>query len=324
MEQYFAGYLLNALEPETEREVEAYLRKYPEANRQMDLIRQALEPLEADAKEFEPPPSLILRTLARTAELSCGDLPHAPAVRQGSEGADPRWWRRTDVLVAGGCLVCMALLVPPAILELQHMHQRVSCENNLGPRIGLAFIRYADRNHGAFPNVASSRFTPRNVCGMAVSELVSSGVIDKDSFSISCPGTSGPAQCPSTVEQLRDMSDRDFQEIAPRLAGCYAYSMGYHDQDGVHGFSRDQFPVPLMADRPPFRADGHCNSPNNSPNHGGAGQNVLFTDGHVAFLNTRLFQGDDIYLNRAHEVAPGKDPSDTILGVSEAQASPLD
>jgi prepilin-type processing-associated H-X9-DG protein len=325
MEENFTGYLLNALDPQTEREVEAYLRANPEANRQMDLVRQALEPLEADMPEIEPPPNLAARTLARVDELCCRDLPRAPVhAGRWSGGSQPRWWRRADVLVAAGIFLCVGLLVPQIVGYLRHEQQRVSCEENLGPKIGFGMMRYADLHHGAFPNVAAPDLKPRNYCGMWVVELLSSGVIDKDDFSIGCAGNGSSRQFPWTVAQIQGMSDEELKEKAPRLGGCYSFTMGHYDHGRIQGPTQDRFPVPLMADRPPFRADGHCTSPNNSPNHGGAGQNVLFTDGHVAFMTSRSFLGDDIYLNRAHQVAPGRDPSDIVLGVSEARATPLD
>jgi hypothetical protein len=325
MQENFAGYLLNALDPDTEHEVEAYLRAHPGANGAMDLIRQALMPLEADAAPIEPPPALAARTLARLAEHCYRDLPHAPPVsRKGAGAARPSWWRRADVLVAASLFLCISLLVPPVVVHLQRTHQRVSCENNLGPKIGLAMIQYADHHHGAFPNVGDPALKPHNVPGMSVPLLISSGVIDTDSFTIRCPGNGGPVRCSWTVAQVKNMSAEEFEATAPRLAGCYAYTMGYYDEDRIEGFTKDRSPVPLMGDRPPFRPDGHCVDPNNSPNHGGAGQNVLFTDGHVAFLTQRSFQGDDIYLNRDHEAAPGKSSDDYVLGLSEARLRPLD
>jgi prepilin-type processing-associated H-X9-DG protein len=59
--------------------------------------------------------------------------------------------------------------------------------------------------------------------------------------------------------------------------------------------------------------------PSNSINHGGAGQNVLFADGHVQFLPQRTFGEDDIFLNRDRKVAAGLDATDIVLGYSAAR-----
>jgi prepilin-type processing-associated H-X9-DG protein len=70
-----------------------------------------------------------------------------------------------------------------------------------------------------------------------------------------------------------------------------------------------------LADRPP--AEG-INS--NSINHGLAGQNVLFADGHIRFLSTRkIGADDDIYTNRDGRVGAGLDVSDIVLGYSSAR-----
>src|SRR5436309_9956542 len=73
---------------------------------------------------------------------------------------------------------------------------------------------------------------------------------------------------------------------------------------------------PILADRPP--SDG---TPGNSPNHGGAGQNVLFLDGHVRFVPGRTIgdPDDDIFLNRANTVAAGVDNRDVVLGASASR-----
>jgi prepilin-type processing-associated H-X9-DG protein len=71
-----------------------------------------------------------------------------------------------------------------------------------------------------------------------------------------------------------------------------------------------------MADRPPFREKA-CGARQNSPNHGGQGQNVLFTDGHVEFLTQPTFAGANIYLNRKGQARAGVSNDDNPLGMSE-------
>jgi len=64
MDPDLLGYLLNALAPEEQRQVEAYLASDPEARQRLRLLRQALAPLETDRDAIEPPPGLAARTLA--------------------------------------------------------------------------------------------------------------------------------------------------------------------------------------------------------------------------------------------------------------------
>src|SRR5262245_11531356 len=122
MDDNLVGYLLGALDGNTHRTVDDYLHADPDALRKLDRLRRALEPLEADRDEIEPPPGLALRTLARVAELPLppGPAPaprltaEPPPARNGSRRpgaslpAGPRltsdvpagrgWGRRSDVL----------------------------------------------------------------------------------------------------------------------------------------------------------------------------------------------------------------------------------
>jgi prepilin-type processing-associated H-X9-DG protein len=315
MDENYAGYVLNALDPETQRRVEDYLRDHPEGRRQVELLRQALEPLAADREEIEPPPGLAVRTLACVAEYCCRDLPRVPAALRRPEAPPPRWWRRADVLVAACLLLSVGLLIPPVIGYLHQQQQLESCKNNLH-QFGDALLHYSQLHRNAFPNVADLK--PRDVAGMVVPVLVRDGLIRPEYVSIRCPGNGGPVFGPWTVDQLKALSDEEFQQLAPRLAGCYAYTLGYQFQGRVQGYARDRGSIPLMADRPPRSGDGDV-SGDNSPNHGGRGQNVLFSDGHVAFVTNRTIGGDDIYLNRNHRVGAGLDDEDVVLGVSEAR-----
>src|ERR1700740_3435512 len=105
MDENLIGYLLNALDPDAQREVEAYLHSHPEGRRRLAELRQALAPLEADREDPEPPPDLVVRTLARVAEHCTRELPRAPAaLRRSLAGTGRPFWRRADALVAASIL----------------------------------------------------------------------------------------------------------------------------------------------------------------------------------------------------------------------------
>jgi prepilin-type processing-associated H-X9-DG protein len=106
-------------------------------------------------------------------------------------------------------------------------------------------------------------------------------------------------------------------------ASCYAYSQGYRTSGGVvvlrYEADKPVHRMPLMADSPP--ADPLHG---NSPDHGGKGQNVLFMDGHVEFCKYRTVGvgGDDIFVNKASQVAAGLDWADAVLGRGSACPGP--
>jgi hypothetical protein len=310
MDDNLLGYLLNALDPETQRDVSRYLHAHPEARTRLERLRQALAPLEAD-RAIDPPPRLAERTLARVEEFHT-ELPRAPiTVASRSPAVRFSGWRWADALVAACVLLVSASLLLSLRSKLVYYSNLRGCENNQ-QQFWFALQRYRDRDARGFPNVADEP-APLNVAGISVPVLVQAGVLSPDGFSVYCPSSGQTRPCPWSLEQLQLMSDEQFRAIAPELMTCYAYSLGYREGgDQLFGPRSDNPFAPILADRPP--PDG---APGNSPNHGGLGQNVLLVNGQVRYCTTRaLGDDDDIYSNRRHEVRAGIDRWDTVLGSS--------
>jgi hypothetical protein len=324
MNENLVGYLLDALEADERRDVEDYLRTNPDAAGQVELLQQALAPLAADKDGLEPPSGLWVRTLAGVAEYRCRKLPPAPSAPVRAAPAPVRtWWRRADILVAAGILFCLALLVPPGLSYVRHRHDVEACRNNL---FGFYTVlnNYSDV-HGDFPDIAAAE-PPRDVAGMFIPILNEEHPLGSQ-LSVKCPAR-GEGQAPLSLSwsDIQALSQAEFDQYKRRLAGCYAYSLGFVDDAGqYHALSptldaaNNAF-LPILADRAP---DGvNEGDPNNSPNHAGKGQNVLYIDGHCAFQTTRLagFERDDIYVNRDHRVEASRDLHDGVLGNSERRA----
>jgi prepilin-type processing-associated H-X9-DG protein len=329
MDEHLVGYLFNLLDPHTHSEVETYLRDHPDARARLDALRRSVEPLEADRDEIEPPAGLWVRTLARVAEHSCRELPRAPVLPMRAPSPAPRRrWTRPDALVAAGILLCIGLLIPPGIGHLRYRHERAICQNNLRP-ISVALDMYADLDHppgdpehvkGSYPNVA--RKGNRNIAGAFLPALVEAGVMRPEQLSVSCPGLGSVQIASWTPEQLRRLSDEEFNRVARDMAASYGYTLGYRNELGhILGLRRGDQVRPIVADRPPD--GGHVlNGQINSPNHQGRGQNVLYTDGHVDFHPVRRLAGDDIFLNEANEPAAGLHWRDNVLGASGTRPAP--
>ena len=324
MDEYLVGYLLKALDPETQRAVEAYVHAEPEAGRKLELLRQALEPLAADREPPSPPPGLRLRTLARIAEYRCRDLPRvppAPPIRLSSPVRS--WWRRADVLVAATLLLVLLPLIPPGLNRLRQQRDILSCQDNLR-NIYTSLISYSNRHNGALPQVEEE--PPRNVAGIFVPILRDAGLLSRD-VSVACPASGSHPPLPVSLQELAEMAAEDqqrFMDCARRLGGCYAYTLGYRKDGQLCGlrFDPDQANgyVPIMADRPPFDQTNYLDVETwkNSPNHDGAGQNVLYLSGKIEFSKTRKVgvDGKDIYLNRDKRPEAGLDRWDSVLGAS--------
>jgi prepilin-type processing-associated H-X9-DG protein len=316
MQDQFVGYLLNALDPATHRQVDRYLAAHPECHEQLELLRQAMQPLDFDREVDDPTPGLAMRTLAHIAEHTSRRLPQAPPEVSRGPAAGRTWWRRSDVLVAASLLLCVLLFTPPVLSHIRREYQVQACKNNLGV-MGQALLRYSDLHQGKFPNVADEK-PPYNVAGMVVPVLYESGVLSPD-CNVQCPG--GPPIQPTSLNasQLKDLPHVEFFDKAPFLSGSFAYSLGYRQAGTVQGMRNDgvqpQSLAPLMADAPLWPL-----SDANSANHGGAGQNVLYMDGHVVFCSNRFvgYDRDDIYCSKAHKIEAGVNRFDAVLGQSSS------
>jgi len=322
MDENLVGYLLNAIEPDEQRAIQKELRENAETRRRLELVRQALEPLAADAEASDPPAGLWVRTLARVAEHRCRNLPHAPSTLTYRPAASRLSWRRADALAAAGILLCLGLLVPPALNYVRYRSEITECQNNMRG-LHAALVDYSQRHHGDFPDVARAAPEPRNVAGLFVSMLNEDHALPA-SVKVICPAIGKqPVSCLS-LEQVKQLRPEEFAYYVHGLAGCYAYSLGYVDSDGIHGLRLepvldDSAYLPILADRAPAGVDQ--GDPGNSPNHGGYGQNVLYVDGHSRFCKKRTvgYGADDIFVNFDNKVAAGKMLWDTVLANSAAQ-----
>jgi len=312
---------LNSLDEETQHEVEARLASDEETRAQLEKLREALEPLGVDRDDIDPPSGLVIRTIGRIAEIQCESrpLPLAPAPTPTSFAAGRSRWRRIDLAVAASLFIVAAGLTALGVFHLREAGASASCQNNLR-EFYVALDKYhSDNKH--FPNVRDHQDKNRDVAGMVVPMLISANYLPANT-SVRCPGNGEAKACPVTLEQARSMSDDDFERAKGGLSCCYAYALGNFDGDTYLPPQRlggkPASTIPLMGDCPP----SDTQSGENSPNHGGRGQNVLFQDGHVVFLKKRLLGDHDLYLNKDKKVAAGRDADDFVLGASASKPVP--
>jgi prepilin-type processing-associated H-X9-DG protein len=325
MEENLVGYLLNALDDEPQRQVEASLRESPELRAHLERLERALAPLAADRETPEPPPGLALSALARIAEYQCRKLPDAPAApRSQSLPANRSWLRRPDVLVAALLLIVLGGIGSSSLIHLwRDYHGRTQCRNNLFLIWG-GLRRYCEVHNGNFPLVEEKG--AHGVAGIFMPILGDSGVLGSE-VSIACPAQERRPPQSLSVREMEDLyasNPNQFLQEARSLAGGYAYSLGYRDTDGYHGLRCDTVEtdrlklLPIVADRLESLMQL------NSANHGGTGQNVLYLDGHVEWRTNRHagINGDDIFVNRHDQLLAGEDREDTVLGPGDASPTP--
>jgi hypothetical protein len=314
MEENFTGYLLNALDPEEARQVEAYLAQHADGERKLELLRQALQPLFLDSAETDPPRGLADRTLAFVARHAQAAPPRRP--RPARTLAFPALLgRRVDVLIAACLLIIVGGVGVTWVRYLHILQEQAVCKNDL-QTIYQALATY-ENTHKHLPNVHTVAKPPYNVAGMVVPKLISTGHLPPN-FTIQCPG--GKNVAPISYEQALQMSEKEFEKMAGNLTPCYGFTLGYKDRDGsIHGpqFGKGgSMVIILMADSPPANP-----LTGNSPNHAGRGQNVLFLNGNVKFITDRAqsIGGDDLYLNNESKVEAGVGWGDNVIGHSRAR-----
>lgn len=320
MDENLVGYLLNALDPDEHRAVEAYLSENAEARAKLERLERALVPLAADAEAPAPPPGLALAAIGRIAEHKCRPLPPAPPPPRNQIGPTGwRWSRRADVLAAAALLVFVGGLGLPFLMRAWHGRDRVACENNLRTFWG-ALQTYSTRTPGgAFPMVEEKG--PSSVAGAFIPMLREAGALNGDAVTVACPGQGRRVVAPqyglADLAAAYENGGDGFEQMARELAGDYAYSLGYRQGPTLVGL-RDASggELPILADR----AAGS----GNSLNHGGAGQNVLRIDGTVRWATkpTAGVANDNIYINQHNLLRAGDNRTDTVLGPGDARPGP--
>ena len=303
-------YALGQLDDPARRQAETEFANDPESARAADRLTRALHALLDDGRAFEPPAGLGRRTsrfVVEEARRRRSILDFIPVIVP---------FRPADVAVAAGIFIAGLLTLLPAVQRSRERMDVAGCTYNL-QQLGRALWQYGSR-HQHYP--FGPEHDPAAPTGSYVALLNDSGLLtEADLCSLDCPCVG-----PQRIHARKSLPDfrafcrlaaTDPQRARAALGSDYAYNVG-HYQSGrvvpVAAFYSAQ--VPLLADQPP-----HDNyrvlRPGNSPNHGGRGQNVLYTDLHVGWHNTRRIAPDDpdMFLNHQNELAPGLDHDDTAL-----------
>ncbi|HEV8062975.1 MAG TPA: hypothetical protein VGP68_24050 [Gemmataceae bacterium] len=330
LEENLVGYLLHALDPDEQRQVERAIQEDPQLRRRLELLEQALQPLAADREHPQPPADLRYRVLAQVAEDRLSQPLRLKAPPLSSEGVGKSWWRRADVLAAAVLLIVVGPLLAPAISYAKSRYQIGQCQNNLRA-FHAALMAYSNLHEGRLPRV--DKDAPRNVAGVVVPILYQEGL--GRGLNVHCPSSQTPDMPVYSLDELEAAYTNhadSFNSIANQLSGGYAYALGYQDAAGqLHGVRidtvlMDNDLIPVMADRPSFdQTQGvFAETTPNSRNHDAKGQNVLYLGGAVRFVTSPRIgaYGDDIYLNEQNRIAAGLHRLDAVLGASDFKPCP--
>lgn len=320
MRDQLLGYLLGAIDDAERADLENRLTQSPEMQRELERLQEDLSLLQADQQPIEPPDGLAQRTCDYVeAQLSIsGPQEEVQLISTLDTQAPPRRWRPADLAVAASIAIAATLLLFPLINHSRATARLTKCQDNL-QQIASALSKYSEQRNGKLPAIPTQGNL--SAAGIYAPILVENGFPEVEQCLI-CPESplaerADPWRLPRIAELESAKDQQQLRIMQASMGGSYGYSLGYLDDDQYRGprdLRRANFA--LMADAP----TGNLQSIQ-SINHGGLGQNVLFEDGHVAYLKTCTAEGcqDHIFLNENGLIAAGNNVNDAVIGHSAAK-----
>ncbi len=174
-----------------------------------------------------------------------------------------------ELLVVIAIIGMLAGILLPVLSRARESARKTQCMSNVR-QIGMGLILYANENSESFP--ADSAYSGSAPAMRGLNLLYDTYISDNKVFN-----------CPS-----------DTTVTAATNAGMTASTSGgteaFDSDESSYGYDRshtqaDDADVAIAADRPPA---GTPDDNTSSANHNGRGQNIVYVDGHVEFVNSPL------------------------------------
>jgi hypothetical protein len=300
-------HVLGRLESADHERMERAICDDPELSSRAELVTRRLHLLLNDGDALEPPTDLCTRTMSLVARERS-----RPRVMPDLNPARSRF-RWADLAVAASIFLAGTLTLIPAIKHSRERMSMAGCAFNLA-QLGQSFAQYASLNR-SYPYPPQQKTDAP--AGTFAAFLHDAGLL-QDLSILDCPHNGRqehPRELPS-FDQIETLRRTDPARYGELLRWDYAYNVGHRQQSGMPGpvGSRPAMAIPVVADAPAHENYARILA-GNSPNHGGRGQNVLFSDGSVRNLPTRRVSphDPDLYLNNHNELQPGLDEQDSAV-----------
>jgi len=299
-------FALGQLEDPRRRELEEAGRTDPEFAARVHGVRRTVHQLVDDGYMFNPPAGLSRRTLALVADTRNrrrSILDYIPVQ------VPFRW---ADFAVAASIFIAGVLTLLPAIQKSRERMNQAGCVFNLA-QIGNSLAQYATL-HPSYPDHRSDAHS-----GLYAAILHDAGLL-RDLSVLDCPCngtcTVHKEKHLDSFDEIDDLRKSDPARYQKLVSWDYGYNAGYRRNSGRLGplEARPASLIAVVADQPPH--DAHLGViDRNSPNHGGSGQNVLYSDGGVRWHSNRRISPEDLdlYLNNARQMQPGLNEHDAVV-----------
>lgn len=247
--------------------------------------------------------SLVARTLAmidERVEEQAGRMKLDPVVAAGGWGWRGGGWRIGDLVAIAAILLIGTAIAMPAISASRDSARQNACASNLSAA-GLGFGLYANDYRNAMPIASASLAgSPWWFVGQNPSRSNSANLFTLARTNYTRADELG---CAAAGCELRGQPPAGMMDWSSLKQVSYSYQNMFASQRRTWvSSSRTE----VLADRSPVilraRAGQWIDPMENSPNHGGRGQIVLYNDGSCCWLLTPVNQrGDNLWLPRAIE-----------------------
>ncbi len=173
-----------------------------------------------------------------------------------------------ELLVVIAIIGILAGILLPVLSRARESARKTQCMSNI-KQIGMGLIMYANENNEDFPS--DTAYSGGSPAMRGLNILYDTYISDNKVFN--CPSD---ATVTSATNAGMSVSTIGGTEAFTSTQCSYGYDRAHRQADDAD--------VALAADRPPATPSATANS----ANHNARGQNIVFVDGHVEFINSPL------------------------------------
>ena len=308
--QLLFSYCMDLTSKEQSTEAESLISSSEEASEIYSKIKTSLSPLDYVESE-QCPDTLVERTILSVNNLTNSGHQHLEQLLEAEQIKKAPikigiFRNFAEVATIAAAIMLIAGILVPTMGYARQKYWLQQCQTNLGS-IFQGYKNYMDDHDGKQPTVVTTAGSQYWKVGYQGNEnhsntrniflLVKGGYVDSKYFICSGRKSRNKFQIdPQEMKTLKDFPDRQYVTYSFRIR-C--------SKDGSGKLCTRK---PIMADRNPLFEE----LPNdysqsflleltkellvlNSMNHNRRGQNVLFGDGRVEYLKSRLINTDDIF-----------------------------